>query len=140
MGSTTASSNASLATSRTSRRPVGYWVSESPDDASRWTLRYTGICEAKLDRGRRSIEMRRSPQCDPDLLPAIVVGSVLAHALMAEGRLVLQASAVERGGRALAIAGPLNAGKSTLAALGCGSTRAAVARHRCASRGQTGSA
>ena len=98
---------------------LGYWVSQSPDAASRWTLRYTGICEATLDRKHRKIELHRSPQCEPDLLPLILGGSVLAHALMAEGRLVLQASAVEVGGRGLAIAGPPGAGKSTLAALLC---------------------
>jgi hypothetical protein len=100
--------------------PVGgYWVTESPDEPSVWTLRHTGICEATLDRKRRRIEVRRSPQWDPALLPLLVEGSVLTHALMAQGRLVLRASAVEIGGRGLAIAGPPRAGKSTLAALFC---------------------
>ena len=44
---------------------------------------------------------------------------MLAHALAAEGLLVLHASAVEVGDRALAIVGPSGAGKSTLAALLC---------------------
>ncbi len=98
---------------------LGYWVSESPDEAGRWTVRYTGVCDVTLDRKRRRIEIRRSPTWDPALLPLLVEGSALAHALMAEGRLVLQASAVEAEGRALAIAGPPAAGKSTLAALLC---------------------
>jgi hypothetical protein len=98
---------------------LGYWVSESADAGSRWTVRYTGLCDAIIDRKRRSIEIHRSLRCDPELLPLIVGGSVLAHALVAEGRLVLQASALEIDGRALAIAGRPRAGKSTLAALLC---------------------
>jgi hypothetical protein len=96
---------------------LGYWVSEN--EAGLWTVRHTGMCEVILDRERGRIEIHRSPECDRDLLPLIVEGSGLAHALMAEERLVLQASAVETDGSAMAIAGPPRGGKSTLAALLC---------------------
>jgi hypothetical protein len=74
-----------------------YWAVETRRDPGRWTLRYAGICDATL----------------------FVEGNVLAHALAADGLLALHASAVEVGGRALAIVGPSGAGKSTLAALLC---------------------
>ena len=86
---------------------------------ARWTLRYAGICDVTLDRERKTIIVHRSPQADPGLIPIFLEGSVLAHALTAEGLLVLHASAVEVEGRALAIVGPSGAGKSTLAALLC---------------------
>lgn len=98
---------------------AGYWVTEGPSGSSLRTLRYTGMCEAILDRRRRTIEIRRARRCDSGLLPLFVQGGVLAHALMAEGRLTLHASAVERGGRALALVGPFGTGKSTLTALLC---------------------
>jgi hypothetical protein len=96
----------------------GYWVAEARDPRQ-WTLRYAGICEVTLDRRRRTIAVHRSPEADPGLIPVFLEGSVLAHALAAEGLLVLHASAVEVGGAALAIVGPSGAGKSTLAALLC---------------------
>jgi len=101
------------------REGFGYWAVEAPGDPRCWTLRYAGICEATLDRERRTITIHRSPEADPGMIPIFIEGSVLAHALTAEGFLVLHASAVEVGGRALAILGPSGAGKSTLAALFC---------------------
>ena len=97
----------------------GYWAAETRHDPARWTLRYTGICDVTLDRERKTITVHRSPQADPGLMPVFLEGSVLAHALTAEGRLVLHASAVEVEGVALAIVGSPGAGKSTLAALLC---------------------
>ena len=97
----------------------GYWAAETRRDPARWTLRYTGICDVTVDRGQKTITVHRSPEADPGLIPVFLGGSVLAHALTAEGLLVLHSSAVEVGGRALAIVGPSGAGKSTLAALLC---------------------
>ena len=76
-----------------------------------------GICDVTLDRERKTITVHRSPEADPGLIPVFLEGSVLAHALTAEGRLVLHSSAVEVEGVALAIVGSPGAGKSTLAAL-----------------------
>jgi hypothetical protein len=105
----------------------GYWAAETRRDPARWTLRYTGVCEVTLDRESKTITVHRSPEADPELIPVFLEGSVLAHALTAEGRLVLHSSAVEVDGRALAIAGPSGAGKSTLAALLCGAGARMVA-------------
>jgi hypothetical protein len=97
----------------------GYWVAEDPRDPQLWTLRYAGICEVALDRGRRQIAVHPAPEAEPELIPVFLEGGVLAHVLAADGLLALHASAVQVGDRALAIAGPSGAGKSTLAALLC---------------------
>jgi hypothetical protein len=96
-----------------------YWAVETRRDPGRWTLRYAGICEATLDSGTRTIVVHPASEADPGLIPIFVEGNVLAHALAADGLLALHASAVELGGRALAIVGPSGTGKSTLAALLC---------------------
>jgi hypothetical protein len=96
-----------------------YWAVESGRDRGRWTLRYAGICDATLDSGSRTITVHPASEADPELIPIFVEGNVLAHALAADGLLALHASAIEVGGRALAIVGPSGAGKSTLAALLC---------------------
>lgn len=98
---------------------AAFWATEDEDNPSVRILRYAGLCEATLDRSRRSIVVHSSPGADPAMLSIIVGGGVLAHAVAAEGRLVLHASAVETGGRALAVAGPSGTGKSTLAAILC---------------------
>jgi hypothetical protein len=97
----------------------GYWVAEDERDSDRWTLRYAEICDFALDRRRRTITVHRDPQADPEMVPILLEGAVLAHALTADGLLALHASAIEVRGRALAIVGPSGAGKSTLAALLC---------------------
>jgi hypothetical protein len=83
------------------------------------TLRYARICDVTLDRGQRTITVHRSPDADPALIPIFLEGAVLAHALAAEDLLALHASAVEVGGRALAIIGQSGRGKSTIAGLLC---------------------
>jgi hypothetical protein len=97
----------------------GYWVTEDPREPSRWTIRYAGICQAALDRDRRTLTVHGAVGGEPGMLPVFLEGSLLAHVLAAEGLLVLHASAVELGGAALAIVGPSGWGKSTLAALFC---------------------
>jgi hypothetical protein len=97
----------------------GYWATETRREPPRWTLRYTGICDATLDCAAHTITLHRAPEADRGLLPVFLEGSVLAHAATAQGLLILHASAVEVEGRALAIVGPPGAGKSTLAALLC---------------------
>jgi hypothetical protein len=96
-----------------------YWVTEDSDAPSRWTIRYAGICEAALDRHERTLTVHGAVGGEPGMIPVFLEGSLLAHVLAAEGLLALHASAVERGGVALAIVGFSGMGKSTLAALLC---------------------
>ena len=96
-----------------------YWVTEDLETPSRWTVRYAGICEAYLDRDVRTLTLHGATDGEPGMLAVFLEGSLLAHVLAAEGLLALHASAVERGGEALAIVGPSGWGKSTLAALFC---------------------
>jgi hypothetical protein len=94
-------------------------VTEETGDPARRTLRYGGICDVVVDTGDRAITVHPHPRADPELIPLLLCSSVLAHVLATEGQPCLHASAVERGGEALAIVGSGGAGKSTLAALLC---------------------
>jgi hypothetical protein len=96
-----------------------HWAVETRGEPGRWTLRYAGICDVTLDHRSRTVVVHRASEADPGLIPIFLEGNVLAHALAADGLLVLHATAVEVGGRALAIVGPSGAGKSTLGALLC---------------------
>ncbi len=106
---------------------IRQWVAEDPKDPHRWIIRYAGECDVAIHRDRREISVNSEPGMDPGLLSIVVGGSVLAHALVADHRLAMHASAVEVGGRAVAIAGWSGAGKSTLAALLCGAGAALIA-------------
>jgi len=67
-------------------------------------------------RGGREIVVRPHERADDAALELFVAGPALAVALHQRGRLVLHATAVAIGDRALAILGEKGAGKSTLAA------------------------
>jgi hypothetical protein len=95
------------------------WVVEDAYDPARRTLRYGGICDVVVDRRDHAITVHLHPGADADLVPIIVGGSVLAHVLATEGEPCLHASAVETGGKVLAVPGLSGAGKTTLAAILC---------------------
>jgi hypothetical protein len=106
----------------------GYWVSERrAHGETAWTVRYAGLCDFELEPQRRLITVLPAPDTAPGMISIGVGGSVLAHALALEGRLVLHASAVGWAGRAIAIAAPSGGGKSTLACLLCGAGASLVA-------------
>jgi hypothetical protein len=98
----------------------GYSAVESPERPEAWTIRYDGSAQFVIDRGANTITVHPESAEGRRIVPVLLGTNVLAHVLAREGELVLHASAVELGGRALAIVGGVGAGKSTLAALLCG--------------------
>jgi hypothetical protein len=93
-------------------------------DETAAVLRYPGVCDFTGDRGLSRVTAHLHPGADAGLLPVLVSGALLAVHLMLHHQLVLHASAVRAGGRAVAFVGSSGMGKSTLAAalcdLGCG--------------------
>jgi hypothetical protein len=82
-------------------------------------LHYAAIGDFMIDRYAGTITVLSDTDDGRALVPIILEGSVLAYLLTVDGELTLHASAVEAGGRALALAGGTGAGKSTVAALLC---------------------
>ena len=84
-----------------------------------YVARFYGLTDFDISGDLRRVRCRPDPRADPGVAPIVVCGGVVAFLLMARGRAVLHASAVEVGGTAVAFAGPSGCGKSTLAALLC---------------------
>lgn len=84
-------------------------------------LRYPGLCDFVGDPQLRTVTAHLHPGSDPDLVPVLAAGALLAVHLKLRHELVLHASAVHRGDGALAFVGASGMGKSTLAALLCAS-------------------
>jgi hypothetical protein len=99
----------------------GYSAVESPERPETWTIRYDGSAQFVIDRRTNTITVHPESAEGRGIVPVLLGTNVLAHVLAREGELVLHASSVELGGRALAIMGGVGAGKSTLAALLCSS-------------------
>lgn len=89
-------------------------------EGDRTVLRYPDLCD--FDGDAELIEVTAYPHLgvNPDLIAVLAAGTLLAVHLTLHGRLVLHASAVRRGGHALAFVGASGMGKSTLAAALCG--------------------
>lgn len=88
-------------------------------DDKQTILRYPGLCDFVGDVRFERIAVHLHPGADEDLLPVLIAGALLAMHLMLRGELVLHASAVQAGGRAVAFVGRSGMGKSTLAAALC---------------------
>ena len=111
-------------------RPRGDRLAEigRPDHTIFYTLargeqtvfRYPGLCDFVGDRQFSRITAHLDPSADRGLLPVLISGAVLAVHLVLNGHLVLHASAVTTGDRAVAFVGSSGMGKSTLAAALCG--------------------
>lgn len=78
-------------------------------------LRVPGVARFLLSRGD-AIIFEQEPGADATDIPAFVTGTVLGILLHQRGRIVLHASAVAVGGKAILFCGRSGAGKSTLAA------------------------
>jgi hypothetical protein len=88
-------------------------------DGSRAVLRYPGLCDFDGDRGLSRVTAHLHPGADAGLLPVLISGALLAVHLTLRHELVLHASAVRAGDRAIAFVGSSGMGKSTLAAALC---------------------
>jgi hypothetical protein len=84
-----------------------------------YVARFYSLADFDIAGDLRHVHCRPDSRADPDLVPILVCGGVVAFLLMAAGRTVLHASAVEVGQTAIAFAGPSGTGKSTLGALLC---------------------
>ena len=81
-------------------------------------FRFHGFADVVLDLDG-GICCRLVDGAQPEMLPVILAGNVLAAVLLLRGELTLHASAVERDGRAVALVASSGGGKSTLAAMMC---------------------
>lgn len=86
------------------------------DDGS-YLLRYAGACDFRVDADLRTVTVHLVNGIDPDFAAVLVSGAVLSFLLVMRGDLVLHASALHIGERALAFVGYSGMGKSTMAAL-----------------------
>ena len=82
-------------------------------------LRFFGSCDVVVDPTLRRATVHPMSGADPDLLPVLVSGSLLAFVLTVRGETVLHASAVQVGDVALGFVGASGMGKSTMATLLC---------------------
>jgi hypothetical protein len=100
---------------------IFYTLCRTPEQT---VLRYPGLCDFVGGRGFRQVTVYLQPGADEGLLAVMISGTLLAVHLQLRHELVLHASAVQVGDRAIAFVGSSGMGKSTLAAalcdLGCG--------------------
>ncbi|HUT76515.1 MAG TPA: hypothetical protein VM285_02455 [Polyangia bacterium] len=89
------------------------WLLEREDGS--WLLRYERTADFEIDRRAGRIVAHPAPGIPDGLVPILAGGGVLAHLISGRDRLVLHASAVEIGGRAVGIVGSSGAGKSVTA-------------------------
>lgn len=80
-------------------------------------LRWPRRCSMDADPEVRLIQVHHEPGTGEEMVGVLLAGTVVTLHLLLAGRLVLHASAVEAAGEALAFAGGIGAGKSTVAAL-----------------------
>jgi hypothetical protein len=95
------------------------WYSFVREPTGDYRLRYSLICDFLVSADLRRVTVCPVEGVDPDRVAVFTSGGLPAFILTMLGELVLHASAVEVGGRALAFVGPSGMGKSTLATLCC---------------------
>lgn len=84
-----------------------------------YLYRFHNFVDIKIAQNQRDLHCQFVAGAPEEVLPVILAGNVMAMLLLLRGELVFHASAIERAGRAVAIAGHSGAGKSTLAAMAC---------------------
>lgn len=84
-----------------------------------YQLRFYGTCDVLIDADLREAVIHPVADSDPELLPVLASGTLLAFILSMQGEVVLHASAVQVGDSALAFVGYSGMGKSTMATLLC---------------------
>ena len=94
-----------------------YTFVERPDGSQ--LLRFYRSCEFEISPDFRDVALHPIEGREPGIEVVLATGALLAYQLYRRRRLVLHASAVDLGGRALAFVGNSGMGKSTLAALMC---------------------
>jgi hypothetical protein len=94
-----------------------FYAATAVDDGFR--LRFFGTCDVEVDADLAVATVHPVPGADPELVPVLVSGTLLALVLALRGETVLHASAVDVGGAALAFVGASGMGKSTMATLMC---------------------
>ncbi|MGH8874899.1 MAG: hypothetical protein ACRDVM_06555 [Acidimicrobiia bacterium] len=101
---------------RSTAGQLWYQASRTGDD---WIIRFPRLCEATVEAGGRGVSIHPDPRADPDLVPVVLIGNIMAFLLAIRGHCVLHASAVEARGQGVALVGSSGMGKSTVAALLC---------------------
>jgi hypothetical protein len=86
-------------------------------DTTGVTMRFGGCVEFAADPGLRRVRYHRDPGHPDGLVSVLASGTLLAVRLLLDRELVLHASALDLGGRAVAFCGAPGLGKSTLATL-----------------------
>lgn len=104
-------------TSPSPSRRGSYSTARLPDGGL--VVRAHGAVDFELGPDLRLARAWVGPGHDPALVWLLVPGLLVSVLLGLRGELVLHASAVEAGGRALALSAPPGVGKSTVAALAC---------------------
>jgi hypothetical protein len=89
------------------------------ETAEGFRFQFHGMCDVFVTHDRRSVAVQLAQDADPEMIPVLLQGNVLAALLLLAGKCVLHASGVDVGGKALAFVGGSGTGKSTLAALCC---------------------
>ncbi|MDQ3462690.1 MAG: hypothetical protein M3471_06645 [Actinomycetota bacterium] len=82
-------------------------------------FRFHRFADVQIAAGGGVLRCRLVAGAAREMLSVIIAGNVMAALLMLRGELVLHASAVERGGRTVALVASSGGGKSTIAAMVC---------------------
>jgi hypothetical protein len=83
------------------------------------TARFFGLGEFFISESLDRVVCHCAPGMEMEYLSILLNGSIVAFLHAAQGRTVLHASAVRLGQRSIAVVGPSNQGKSTVAAILC---------------------